>query len=118
VEIPAGDPIELPEVEWCVSDGIFIKQMAMDKAGILVPQHSHKYDHTSMLASGSVRVWKDGVYWQDAQAPLPIFIEAGVKHTFMSLEPSVIYCIHRNDRTGSVEIVEEHQLEDAARERR
>lgn len=113
MKIPAVQQIiELPEVEWCVSDGILIKQMAMDRAGILVPQHSHTYDHTSMLASGSVRVWQDDVFWQDVKAPLPIFIKAGVKHTFMSLEPSVIYCIHRTDRTGQVDILDEGTLPD------
>lgn len=104
------ESIELPNIEWCMADDIFIKQMAMDRPGIIVPQHSHKYDHTSMLASGAVRIWQDGEFWQDAQAPLPIFIKAGIKHTFMSLEPSVIYCIHRTDRTGAVDILEEGAL--------
>lgn len=51
------EPIELPEVEFSIQDGIFIKQMFMERAGIMVPQHSHSYAHSSMLAAGSVRVW-------------------------------------------------------------
>jgi quercetin dioxygenase-like cupin family protein len=99
-------PIELPNVEWALADDIFIKQMLMDKANILVPQHSHAYDHISMLAAGSVRVWKDGKWWQDIKAPLPIFIAQGIKHTFMSLEPNtLIYCIHQA-RNGVVDIKE------------
>jgi len=106
----SADRFELPDVEFAMPDGIFIKQMAMDRAGIVVPQHSHTYDHCSMLAAGSVRVWKDGEFWQDIRAPLPILIKAGVKHTFMSLEPAVIYCIHRTDRNGKVDIESEGEL--------
>lgn len=99
--------IELPEVEFCIQDGIFIKQMLLEKAGTFVPQHSHSYEHASMLASGSVRVWRDGVLLGDFKAPIPINIPAKCKHTFMSLEPNtVVYCIHRIDRDGEVDIHE------------
>ena len=105
------EPIELPEVEFSIQDGIFIKQMYMYRSGIYVPQHSHKYSHSSMLARGSVRCWKDGKLFGDFTAPTPINIDAGVKHTFMSLEPdTIIYCIHRTDRTGEVEIKDNHEL--------
>lgn len=100
--------IELPEVEWIVQDDIFIKQMFLRKAGIFVPQHSHKYDHASMLASGSIRVWCDDVLVGDFKAPHPISIKAGTKHTFQSLEPSIVYCIHNISRQESVEIQSEH----------
>lgn len=102
---------QLPEVEFSIQDGIFIKQMYMSRAGIFVPQHSHKYDHSSMLANGSIRVWCDDVLVGDFIAPKPIEIKSGTKHTFMSLEPNtVVYCIHRTDRAGHVEIDSEHQL--------
>lgn len=100
--------IELPEVEFSMADGIFIKQMVLKNANIYVPQHSHKYDHTSMLACGSVRAWCDGVDIGEFKAPIPIMIKAGTKHTFMSLEPNtIIYCIH-NARDHGVEIESEH----------
>jgi len=105
------EPVELPEVEFTIQDGIFIKQMHMHRAGIYVPQHSHKYAHASMLALGSVRCWKDGKLFGDFTAPTPIDIDSGVKHTFMSLEPdTIIYCIHRTDRVGEVEIEDDHEL--------
>lgn len=103
--------IELPEVEFTIQDGIFIKQMFLAKAGIYVPQHSHKYEHASMLASGSIRVWQDEKLIGDFKAPLPINIPAGCKHTFLSLEDNtVVYCIHRTDRFGEVEVQEEATL--------
>jgi hypothetical protein len=102
--------IELPNVEFAVADGIFIKQMHMDRAGTYVPQHSHKYDHTSMLATGSIRVWQNDICIGDFKAPIPIEIKAGVKHTFVSLEPNTtVWCIHRIDRTGDVEVDEYHE---------
>lgn len=99
-----------PDWEHLTVDGIAIKQMYLKDIGTMVPQHAHRYDHTSMLATGSVRMWKEGQFVADFQAPCPIFIKAGVKHTFQSLEAhTMIYCIHRA-RLGHIEIVAEHQL--------
>lgn len=100
-----------PEIEWAIEDGIFIKQMYLEKKGTVVPQHSHEYDHVSMLAVGSVAVWVDGVLIGEMKAPKPITIKAHKKHTFMSLEDgTTIYCIHNISRTGEVDIHEEHQI--------
>lgn len=105
--------MELPEVEFTIQDGIFIKQMYLKDAGMFVPQHSHKYEHASMLAHGSIRVWQDGELKGDFKAPIPINIPEGCKHTFMSLEPeTVVYCIHNCDRFGGVEIEDHHEFVD------
>lgn len=107
-------------VELKMADGVFIKQMAIPRAGTLIPQHSHKYDHTSMLAVGAIRVWQDGALRGDFTAPTGLTIKAGTKHTFLSLvDDTVVYCIHniartgRSGRTGEVEIADEHQFEGA-----
>ena len=106
-----AEKFELPQVEFALPDGIFIKQMLMEKVGTYVPQHSHSYEHASMLAYGAIRVWQNGELMGDFKAPIPINIPAETKHTFMSLEPNtVVYCIHRIDRTGKVDIHEEHQF--------
>jgi hypothetical protein len=92
-------------------DGVFVKQMYLKDAGTLVPQHAHVFDHTTMLAVGSVRVWVDGVLQGDFMAPAPLFIKAKVKHSFLSLEPdTLLYCIHNIKRTGTVQIHAEHQI--------
>ena len=93
------------------ADGVFIKQMAIAKAFTIIPQHSHVYDHMSMLAAGSVKVWKDGEFHGEFKAPAGIFIENNVKHTFQSQEDNtVIYCVHRL-HSDTIEIAEEHQLQ-------
>ena len=98
-------------VEIKMADGIFIKSHHVHKAWTWMPQHSHTYDHTSMIARGAVRVWKDGWLLGDFVAPKGILIAAGVKHMFVTLEDdTIIYCIHRIDRTGEVEIDAENRL--------
>lgn len=111
--VPTGiDPAIQPfGVEIAIADEIFIKQMHVPFKDTLIPQHSHSYEHVSMLAAGRVDVWRDGSYWQAFIAPCAIVIAAGVKHTFRTLEDNtIIYCIHNITRTGEVEIAEEHQL--------
>lgn len=89
-------------------DGVFIKQMHLAVAGMLIPQHSHTHDHVSMLAHGSVRVAIEGVPAGDFRAPAGIFIAAGKKHLFESLEAdTVLYCIHN---MANMQIDAEHQL--------
>jgi hypothetical protein len=106
---------ELPEqpygVEIKLADEIFVKQIVVDRPHTMIPQHSHSYDHTSMLAVGEVEVWQGETYMGRFQAPTGILIKAHVKHSFVTLSEKVIlYCIHRTDRTGEVEIHEEHHL--------
>lgn len=103
-------------VEIHTADGVFIKQMVIPKAATMVPQHSHQYDHTTMLAKGVVHV---GVpdeqmpnfrIWKEYQAPAGIFIPAGVKHTILSLEDDcVLYCIHK-ERDGGAAVLDPHEL--------
>lgn len=103
-----------PVWEHTGADGVFIKQMYLAQQGTMVPQHAHSYDHTTMLAKGSVRVWMEGQLKGDFVAPKALFIKAKVKHTFQSLEPdTLLYCIHNTRRTGSVQIHAEHQFKTA-----
>jgi hypothetical protein len=102
-------------VEIHSTDGIFIKQMVIPTAGTLVPQHSHTFDHLSMLATGAVRVWKDGVLVGDKVAPCGITIVAGSKHAFLALEDrTTIYCIHNLHGANDVGVLSEHQFAETA----
>lgn len=100
-----------PVVEFSTADEVFIKQMLIAKAGTYIPQHSHLYDHTSMLAVGAIKVWEDGVLTGEHVAPKPLLIKKGVKHTFQALvDGTLVYCIHNLSHSGVVEILAEHQL--------
>jgi quercetin dioxygenase-like cupin family protein len=113
-EIPTEGltPVDLDHWEFVCTDGVFIKQMHLKTAGTYVAQHSHKYSHHSMLARGSVHVWKNEKFFAAYHAPCAILIEAGCKHTFMSLEDeTIVYCIHNVSRShGDVEILAENGL--------
>ncbi len=101
------EEVTLPEVEWYIDERIFVKQMHMEKAGVYVPKHKHDYDHCSMLAAGSIRVWHDEKLIGDFKAPQPLTVKAGIFHTFMSLEPNtLVYCIHAT-KDGEVEVAGE-----------
>lgn len=94
------------------ADGIFIKEMRVPKSNTIVPQHSHVYEHVTLLVKGSVFV-KEGNedIIKTYHAPTAIIIKANVKHSFTTLtDDAILYCIHNTMQTGKVEIAEEHQL--------
>lgn len=98
-------------VEHYTADGVYIRQIVIAKKNSIIPQHSHVYGHMTMLVKGGITVWEDGVLKGNHVAPSGIFIKAGVKHRFLTLEDdTILYCIHNISRTGEVEIAEEHQV--------
>lgn len=104
--VPADE--QPPVVEIHMADGVFIKQMFIAKAGTFILQHVHEYDHTSMLAVGRVALWKAGRYAGEYTAPCGILIKAHVAHQFQALvDGTLVYCIHRIDRTGHVDLADE-----------
>lgn len=78
-----------------LSDGTFVKSYVVPKAHTALPQHSHSYSHTSYIATGAVKAWKDGVFLRVVRAPDGILIDAHAKHLFETLEDdTTILCIH------------------------
>lgn len=110
-----SDVIEQPiSTEIHIADGVFVKTMVVQKAGTLVPQHSHTYDHVSVLVKGSVKLWQDGVPDGEYRAPVGILIRARKKHLFQALEDgTTVLCVHDIGTAEAVEIAEEHQLTEA-----
>lgn len=104
--------VEQPPIwEHKATDNVFIKQLLVKDVGSVVPQHSHKYSHTTLLCVGSVQVWANGTDLGAFTAPAAIPIPAYVKHTFITLEPNTLmYCIHNVDRTGEVELHEFNEV--------
>ncbi len=95
------------------ADGIFIKQILVPKKFSLVPQHAHVWDHITLLTNGSMFVWKDGVLDRLYQAPSVIFISAGVKHLFCTLQDNtMLFCIHNLKGEQAIEVLAEHNLVD------
>ena len=107
--------VNQPVVTEFGADGLAVLSIAIPDAGTLTPQHSHAYEHLTMLAAGSVRVSRTDAEAAEYTAPAGILIPAGVKHLFETLTPDVLMlCIHNTALTGRVEITEEHQIVEAA----
>lgn len=73
---------------------LWVKQMHFEQPGDTMQGHSHKFDHPTLVAHGSVRVTVDGAETV-FRAPHIIFISKNKLHTITALEPgTVAYCIH------------------------
>jgi quercetin dioxygenase-like cupin family protein len=84
--------IETTHEWWCA------KRLSIP-AGIILPQHAHKYDHYSLLLEGTVflREGNQGE-WQEFSAPCPpILIKAGTPHKLMTITNAVWICAHDVD---------------------
>lgn len=79
-----------PDDFFRMTGNVFIKRMYLEFRGHHCVGHSHKHEHISCLAHGSVRV--NG---KDYTAPAFIDIPAGEHHQFIALEDeTVLYCVH------------------------
>ncbi len=73
---------------------VFIKRMYLEKRGHACIGHSHKHDHISLLAHGSVLV-KSEAADRAFKAPAFIDVPAGAHHQFVALEDeTVLFCVH------------------------
>jgi mannose-6-phosphate isomerase-like protein (cupin superfamily) len=86
------------------SSGVYVKETRIP-AGFVLVQHAHKYDHLSILASGSVELVVDGVK-SVVHAPGCFTIAAGKHHGIKSLTDVVWYCVHATDCTDENEVDE------------
>ena len=86
---------EPEKIEFHLADNIFVKMIAMGKGGTIAKGHKHTFDHTSFLATGSFRMWKNGECIGDFHAPTGIFIEKDTVHEMVALEDNTtFFCIH------------------------
>lgn len=91
--------------------GIYFRAICLERAGDVVPQHSHEHDHVTLIASGRARVWCDGIWLGDFAAFHALEIKAHAKHVFLALEPLTrLACVH-NLHGAAYRIAEEHELE-------
>ena len=84
--------------------------MYFAKAGDANEGHVHNYDHTTLLAYGSVRVHVNG-QTTDFKAPQMIYIQAGKSHFIEALEDgTVAYCVHALRDANTEEIIDPSQV--------
>ena len=103
-------PEQPTKVDIRLVDGVFVKAVYFQSAGMFAPQHAHCFDHLSYIASGAVRLTADGETIGDFTAPASIVIKANVKHLFETLsDNTTVLCIHNADRAEMIS--GEHLLE-------
>lgn len=75
--------------------GVYAREMTLEKDGEALT-HEHKYDHLSVLGSGSAIVEVDGEM-AVLHAPCVIEIKAGKAHRIQALTDITWFCIHATD---------------------
>lgn len=99
-------------IEYMTVDNVNIMQITVPLKNTIIPQHSHEYDHATLVTSGSVIVWAADENLGEFKAPAMVEIKANVKHAFKTLEDNTsLYCIHNTSRNGIIEVKEENNLE-------
>lgn len=84
--------------------GVYAKETIV-KAGQILVQHKHEFDHLSVLASGVVELMVDGVR-SELTGPACVTIAANKHHGVKALTDVVWYCIHATDCTDEHEVDE------------
>ena len=80
-------------------------------AGLILVQHKHKYDHLSILASGTVLLDVDGVQ-SELTAPQCLTIKAAKHHGVKAVTDVIWYCIHGTDVSEEAELFMHENTED------
>ena len=84
------------------SSGVYAKETLIP-AGKWLIQHSHKYDHLSVLAQGTIELVVDGVSTV-MSAPNCLTVAAGKHHGVRAVTDVVWYCIHATNCTDESEV--------------
>jgi len=89
-------PLSEQPVEFVdVVAGLYFRSIILEKVGDAVPQHSHRYDHATLVGSGRARLWVDGEWSGDFKAGVAIEIKAARQHVFQALLPNtLLVCVH------------------------
>jgi hypothetical protein len=104
IGIPAGmtaDEMAVADVgqlrpgdgEFYVDDWLFLKLYPL-KAGEMVAQHVHLYDHVTVVATGTVRLTIDGVDQGEVTGPKPVTIRALAQHSMVAVTDALLFCAH------------------------
>ena len=89
----AIDQHEAVGEEFYVDEWLWTKIYSF-RAGELIVQHVHEWDHPTIVAVGKVRFWIDDEDRGVLEAPKVVTIRAGQQHKFLALTDAVICCVH------------------------
>jgi quercetin dioxygenase-like cupin family protein len=84
-----------PEIQHHFGGGVYAKETFIP-AGKWLVQHTHKFDHLSILVQGSIELIVDGQATV-MHAPMCLKITANKHHGIKSLSDVIWFCIHATD---------------------
>jgi quercetin dioxygenase-like cupin family protein len=74
--------------------GLYFRSVLLD-AGVMIPQHTHPYDHATIVASGAAILYVDGIPVGKYEAGTAVEIKANKQHAFYSTAINTrLVCIH------------------------
>ena len=79
--------------------GVYAKETRIP-AGVTLTQHVHKYDHLSILSSGTAVVMVDGVS-TPYTGPRFLNIVAGKAHSVTAVTDVLWFCVHATEETDA-----------------
>lgn len=83
--------------------GFYFRAIFLPRAGMIVAQHVHDYDHPTYVGSGAARLYVDGKPAGDYEAGSAVPIYKGHRHAWESLKPDTrLACIHNVDSALSI----------------
>jgi hypothetical protein len=84
----------VPNSQVAIAGNVFVKYMKFTQKGQKMEGHMHVYDHVTLLASGTVRAFCEGIE-VEFEAPHLIVTRANKLHSFVSLtDEALIACVH------------------------
>jgi quercetin dioxygenase-like cupin family protein len=99
--------MDYPEISLGVVHNVWARQMHFLKAGDHETQHTHQFDHLTLLAKGSLEVTTNGEVTVFT-APHMIFISKDSIHSMTALEDNTVaYCIHSLNGSDSTRYVDD-----------
>lgn len=87
--------MQFPDVVHHFAGGVYAKQTAIP-AGMVLVQHKHKFDHLSVLVSGTVELDVDGGR-STITGPSCLAISAGKHHGVKAMTDTIWLCVHATD---------------------
>lgn len=111
--IASGAPIVPPEnrrvpegVEFVCDDWLWVKSYTV-KAGEMIAQHRHEFDHVTVVATGTVRLWIDDQDQGEITGPKPVTVRALAEHKLLAVTDAVLICVHNLRGKGEPGVIEE-----------
>lgn len=85
--------------------GVYAKELHIPR-GFRLVSHKHRYDHLSILASGTIWLVEGSLERRLISGPAALTIKAGVTHAVHAVTDAVWFCVHPTDETDAATVDE------------